>query len=74
VNNLSVTADYLIDSGKNNGIAIRIALTRNQIAPKPPVALGQGARGQVVPASGAGGKADATARTARSEPKPRKAR
>ncbi len=74
VNNLPVTADYLIDSGKNNGIAIRIALTRHQIAPKPPVALGQGARGQVVPASGAGGKADATARTARSEPKPRKAR
>jgi hypothetical protein len=28
VNNLAVTADYLIDPGKKNGVAIRIALTR----------------------------------------------
>jgi hypothetical protein len=71
VNNLPVTADYLIDPGKKNGIAIRIALIRSQIVSHPPVVLGQGISGKVMPA---GGKADATARTARSEPKPRKAR
>jgi hypothetical protein len=74
VNNLPVTADYLIDTGKKNGIAIRVALTRNQIVTKPPVALGQGISGKVMPASSAGGKADATARTTRSAPKPRKPR
>lgn len=74
VNNLPVTADYLIDTGKNNGIAIRIALTRSQIVQKPPIAFGQVARGQVMPAPGAAGKAEATAKTARSGPKPRKAR
>jgi hypothetical protein len=74
VNNLPVTADYLIDPGKKNGIAIRVALIRSQIVPQPPVVLGQGISGKVVPASSAGGKADATARSARSEPKPRKAR
>jgi hypothetical protein len=74
VNNLPVTADYLIDPGKRNGIAIRVALIRSQIVPQPPVVLGQGTSGKVVPASSAGGKPDATARTARSEPKPRKAR
>jgi hypothetical protein len=74
VNNLPVTADYFIDPGKNNGIAIRVALIRNQIVHRPPVVLGQGTRGQVVPASNAGGKADTTARTARSGPKPRKPR
>src|ERR1700752_643468 len=30
VHNLSVTADYLIDPGKQNGTAIRVALTRPQ--------------------------------------------
>jgi hypothetical protein len=74
VNNLPVTADYLIDTGKKNGIAIRVALIRTQIVPQPPVVLGQGISGKVVPASSAGGKADATARTARSGPKRRKAR
>ena len=74
VNNLPVTADYLIDTGKNNGIAIRVALIRSQIAPTPPVALGQAVRGQVMPAPSAGGKADTRATTARSAPKPRKAR
>src|SRR5215831_6270125 len=29
VNNLAVTADFLIDPGKKNGVAIRIALTRS---------------------------------------------
>jgi len=28
VNNLTVITDYLIDPGKQNGIAIRVALTR----------------------------------------------
>jgi hypothetical protein len=74
VNNLPVTADFLIDSGKKNGIAIRVALTRNPIVVRPPIALGQGTTGKVMPASSAGGKADATARRARSEPKPRKGR
>jgi hypothetical protein len=75
VNNLPVTVDYLIDTGKQNGIAIRVALTRTtQIVTKPPVAVGQGIIGKVMPASSAGGKAEATAGTARSEPKPRKAR
>ena len=31
VNNLPVTADYLIDPGKQNGIAIRVALTPNRV-------------------------------------------
>jgi hypothetical protein len=74
VNNLPVTADYLIDPGKKNGIAIRVALIRSQIVPQPPVVLGQGISGKVVAAASAAGKAGATARTARSEPKPRKAR
>ena len=70
VNNLPVTADYLIDPGKKNGIAIRVALTRSQIVSHPPVVLGRGISGKVMPASSAGGKA----RTARSGPKPRKTR
>jgi hypothetical protein len=74
VNNLPVTADYLIDPGKKNGIAIRVALIRSQIVPQPPVVSGQGISGKVVPASSAGGQADAPARTARSGPKSRKAR
>jgi hypothetical protein len=74
VNNLPVTADFLIDPGKKNGIAIRIALTRNPIVPKPPITLGEVTTGKVMPASTAGGKADAKARTALGEPKPRKGR
>jgi hypothetical protein len=74
VNNLPVTADYLIDPGKKNGIAIRVALIRSQIVPQPPVVLGQGISGKVVAAASAGGKAGAAARTARSKPKLRKAR
>jgi len=70
VNNLPVTADYLIDPGKKNGIAIRVALTRSQIVSHPPVVLGQGISGKVMPASRAGGKA----RTARSGSKFRKTR
>lgn len=73
VNNLPVTADYLIDSGKKNGIAIRVALTRNpQISPIRGVASGGGPGGQVLPASSAGTESTARATTARSKPKPRK--
>jgi hypothetical protein len=74
VNNLTVTADFFIDSGKKNGVAIRVALRRNQIRPLPPVVLGQGSRGQVLPAPSAPAKSKAGATTARSKPKPRKVR
>ena len=73
VNNLPVTADYLIDPGRKNGIAIRVALTRGQIGQMAPVVSGQGSRGQVLPAPGAGAKSDAGVTTARNKPKPRKA-
>jgi hypothetical protein len=54
VNNLAVTADYLIDPGKNNGVAIRIALTRNQPGLAPSVVPGAGPTGgQVVPGASA---------------------
>jgi len=54
VNNLAVTADFLIDPGKKNGVAIRIALTRNQPALVHPVLSGAGSSaGQVLPGSGA---------------------
>ncbi len=36
VNNLPVTAEYLIDPGKQNGIAIRVALTPTQYGPDRP--------------------------------------
>jgi len=49
VNNLTVTADFLIDPGKKNGVAIRIALTR-QTGPTPPVVAGpESLGGQVAP-------------------------
>ena len=52
VNNLAVTADFLIDPGKNNGVAIRIALTRNQPGLVPPVVPAAGSSGgQVLPSS-----------------------
>ena len=69
VNNLTVTVDFLIDPGKKNSVAIRVALTRNQIGQIPPVVVGQGSGGQVLPTSSASAKS-----TARSKPKPRKAR
>jgi hypothetical protein len=38
VNDLTVIADYLIDPGKQNGVAIRVALTRPiPVHPTPPV-------------------------------------
>jgi hypothetical protein len=51
VNNLAVTADFLIDPGKKNGVAIRIALTRNQPGLMPPVAGAGSSGGQVLPGS-----------------------
>jgi hypothetical protein len=77
VNNLPVTTDFLIDTGKKNGTAIRVALTRSQIVspvPVPHVTSGQVIRGQALPAINAGGKSVAKATKARSKPKSRKAR
>jgi hypothetical protein len=55
VNNLAVTADYLIDTGKANGTAIRVALTRSQVGSLPTGTVAQGpARGQVLPGPDAG--------------------
>ena len=71
VNNLPVTADFLIDTGKKNGTAIRIALIKSQTAAKPAEASVQRTGGQVLPASGARGK---SAAPARSKAKSRKGR
>lgn len=73
VNNLPVTTDFFIDSGKKNGIAIRVALTRDHIAPKPPVVFGHGVSGKVMPASSAGGEPE-TAGAAHKESRSRKSR
>src|SRR5215471_15166382 len=59
VNNLPVTADFLIDPGKKNGTAIRIALIKSQVATKPADASVQRVRGQVLPAAGAARKSAA---------------
>ena len=69
VNNLPVTADYLIDTGKQNGIAIRVALIRSQVTQIPVATTGQRIRGQALPAS-----SGAKASKSRSKPKPRKGR
>jgi len=83
VNNLPVTADYLIDPGKNNGVAIRVALTHNPSRPIPPVGpvgpvgpvrSARGSSGQVLPGPSARGKSNASVTTPRSKPKPRTAR
>jgi hypothetical protein len=54
LNNLAVTADYLIDPGKKNGVAIRIALTRGQAVSTSPAGPGPvtTAGGRVLPESG----------------------
>jgi hypothetical protein len=70
VNNLPVTADFLIDTGKKNGVAIRIALIRSQVAATPAVESVQRITGKVMP----GPEANAKPTTPRSKPKPRKAR
>ena len=74
VNNLPVTADFLIDTGKKNGVAIRIALIKSQTATKPADASVQRVGGRVLPASGARGKSGASTTTARSKPKSGRAR
>jgi hypothetical protein len=78
-NDLPVTADFFIDPGKKNGTAIRIALTRSHIFPKPPIAVGPVISGKVAPApeqpapSGAG-KTRRTAKKARRNARTRKSR
>jgi hypothetical protein len=52
VNNLPVTADFLIDPGKKNGVAIRIALTRQTSSTLPAVSSPESFGGQVLPGSG----------------------
>jgi hypothetical protein len=66
-NNLPVTADFLIDTGKKNGVAIRIALTKtaSAVATKPAEAAVQRG-GKVLPASGGGGKSSAPSKKAKS--------
>jgi hypothetical protein len=50
VNNLPVTADYLIDAGKQNGIAIRVALTHPPTRIVHPVVSGPEIHGQALAA------------------------
>ena len=70
VNNLPVTADFLIDTGKKNGVAIRIALIRSQGTATHAVESAVRTTGKVMP----GPEAHAKPTTPRSQPKPRKAR
>ena len=70
VNNLPVTADFLIDTGKKNGVAIRIALIKSQVVATHAVESSQRIGGKVMP----GPEANAKAKTSGSKPKPRKAR
>jgi hypothetical protein len=50
VHNLAVTADYEIDTGKQNGTAIRVALIRSQTSrPVAASPVSNVARGQVLP-------------------------
>jgi len=73
VHNLPVTADFEIDTGKQNGTAIRIALVRTQTPnPIPVLATGKAGRAQVSPPSGAVGKAGARAAKASKKSKSRK--
>ena len=74
VNNLSVTADYLIDPGRKNGTAIRVALTRSQTITTHPPVLGEVARGSVRPASSAMAKSGTATKRASGKAKSRKAR
>ncbi len=70
VNNLPVTADFLIDTGKKNGVAIRIALIKSQVAATHAVESAQRISGKVMPGPEAGAKPTPP----RSQPKSRKAR
>lgn len=77
VNNLPVTADFLIDTGKKNGTAIRIALTHDQPV-RPPIHVGPLVRGTVVAAAteagSGGGSAGAAGKAPRKAAKGRKGR
>jgi hypothetical protein len=59
VHNLPVTADFEIDTGKQNGIAIRVALIRSQGTSTPvkaePVRRAQAASSSAAGKAGAGG-------------------
>jgi hypothetical protein len=72
VNNLPVTTDYLIDPGKQNGIAIRVALTPNPA--RHPVVFASAMRGQVLPTPVSAAKAVAKAKPTKSKGKLRKVR
>ena len=74
VNNLPVTADFLIDPGKKNGVAIRIALVKSQTHTNPAGASTQRMGGKVLPASGAGGKSAASTAAGRRKTKSGKGR
>jgi hypothetical protein len=65
VNNLSVTADYLLDEGKQNGVAIRIALTPNPARVIHPVLPGPEITGQALAAPVARTKSHSKAATAK---------
>lgn len=72
VNHLPVIADYLIDEGKQNGIAIRIALTPNPARPILPALSGPEISGQALaaPISSTGSNTRATtARKKRKAPR-----
>lgn len=64
VHNLPVIADYEIDTGKQNGTAIRVALMRSQTT-STPVRAEPVIRGLAQAASGPAGKAAAAAGKAR---------
>jgi hypothetical protein len=53
VNNFTVTVDYLIDPGKQNGVAIRVALTHDSALATPPVTETERVSGRVLPAPSA---------------------
>lgn len=74
VNNLPVTADFLIDPGKKNGVAIRIALVKSQAHTNPAGASTQRVGGKVLPASAAGGKSGAATAAGRRKAKSGKGR
>lgn len=73
-NNLPVTADYLIDTGKQNGIAIRVALTHNPARTRPPVVFGSPVYGQAHAAPVPRGKSRKKATATGSKRKSSKAR
>lgn len=69
VHNLPVIADFEIDTGKQNGIAIRVALMRSQGTSTPvkaePVIRAQAASSSAAGKAGAGGKARKASKSGR---------